>query len=123
MPREVSFRRARFPCESTPVVLLLVAATYDLGEAYLTLVFSRAVAIGVFMGSQIELQDRPGEALFQAPGYEQLGPETIRLSLDFVGACPAGASVLLSASATTGIVAADDATPWGGVSDVELPFP
>jgi hypothetical protein len=50
-----------------------------------------------------------------------LGPTQIAVSLERVGDAPFG-PVTLTASALTGLVAADDGGTWAGVNDLGLPY-
>ena len=119
-------RPARRPPPGTPpappVALVLVAATYETGAA-LTLTFDRAITIAGLDGSVILVRDQAEALLFDATGEpEMISPFEVRLALVPVeGDSTPG--VTLTAGPTNGIVAVDDGGTWGGVADLELPFP
>ena len=114
-------RRANQPA-ATPGALTLVSASYDQATVSLTLVFDRPVEIGSFDGSQILLQDQPAENTYIGASATLLAPATVEIALVQHDTCE-GSSILLTASADNGIVAAGDGTPWAGVTDLVLPFP
>jgi hypothetical protein len=111
-----------------PVVpLVLVTAEFDAGAVpapTVTLAFDRAIDIAGLVGGAITVDDGPGsgtrwEATLTAT---MLDPQTVRI--DMLDVEPsASAAVLLDATAGNGIVAVDDGGTWGGVSELELPFP
>jgi hypothetical protein len=122
MGREVSFRRAPFPLASAQLVL--VSATYAEGEpALLTLVFDEAIAIGSIEVTQFEVADGPGSgSVWQGYGAATLlSPTSVRIEMQQMDPSSSSA-VLLDVSPGNGIVSAESAQPWVGVSDLELPF-
>ena len=54
--------------------------------------------------------------------FEMLSPDTVTLVCITDGEFT-GAGVTMTATGATGIVAADDGTPWAGVTELGLPFP
>ncbi len=110
------------PPPPPPVALTLVAATYETGAA-VTLTFDRAISIAGFDGSFVTVRDEAEAMLFDATGgAELIGPAVVRLTLVPVEG-DSSVGVTLAASPDTGIVAVDDGGTWGGVSDLQLPFP
>jgi hypothetical protein len=106
------------------VALTLVGATYDHTVPALTLVFDRPINVDALNGSVIIVEDAQ-ENFFRYDGQggaELLGPATLKLTLIPIDDA-AGTGVRLSASALSGIVAADDGGTWAGVTNLTLPFP
>jgi hypothetical protein len=101
-----------------------VAAWYDSSEPWVYLKFDRAVHVDGFDAGQVTLLDGTQNAAQYVGG----GPAvlidslTVQVTMEFVGPY-AGDAVTVSATASTGIVAADDGAAWGGVTDLVLPFP
>ncbi|CAN5488679.1 hypothetical protein BH09PLA1_BH09PLA1_02290 [soil metagenome] len=120
-------RRRKQAATSAPPVqpFTLVAATYDpdFGPT-LTLVFDRAINFDSFDGAQIIVDDNASLNLrFHAGGEFTVSPaNTIAITLNEIDSA-SGSGVTLDASTDTGLVAADDGSPWAGVTDLELPFP
>jgi hypothetical protein len=126
----IPFRRRRKPAMAQeappPVAGPVLTAALLVSPEVLRLTFDRAIDIGGFDASQIDVQ------LPQQPGfdYEWIGvgvagrpaPQTLDVNLQKFGP-PSGTQDRLTASATTGIVAADDGAPWAGVTDLPLPWP
>jgi hypothetical protein len=106
---------------------VLVAASYDVLTPSLTLTFDRPVDLagegGVLNAETITVHDGiNGIEQLNTPDAAGAGTTTLVVTL-FPNAAWAGEGVTLSAGAGTGIVAADDSTPWAGVTSLELPFP
>ncbi len=122
-PRRLRQRlRTRPAPAAPPVALTLVAATYEAGAA-VTLTFDRAISIAGFDGSFVTVRDEAEAMLYDATGgAELIGPAVVRLTLVPVEG-DSSVGVTLTASPDTGIVAVDDGGTWGGVSDLQLPFP
>ena len=125
--RRVRRRRRRVPPApppAPPLALTLVSANYYEGTAEVILVFDRAVDVSGFAAGQVMLDD--GQVTFTtylANGAPfQDGPTTLRLPLDNSGSSSIS-DVRLTASALTGIVAADDGGTWAGASSINLPWP
>ena len=79
MVREVSFRRARFPCEPVVVPLVLTAAVYEPGT-WVELSFDRPIDIGAIDGSAITIDDGDMAIRFiGVPGAVITGPATMRI--------------------------------------------
>jgi hypothetical protein len=103
----------------------LVSAIYESDEpALLTLAFDRAINIGGLNGAVIIVDDAQQAYLkYNATGGAVLlDPSTVRLTLVSIDD-PSGDSILLDASALSGIVAVNDGGTWPGVNDLPLPFP
>ena len=117
-------RRRRLRPRSSPPPAALTLASAIETEGVLTLAFDRAIDIGALDGSQIIVDDGAITGTqWQAVGAATLiDPATVEIGLVEVGPW-AGPDMRLSATAGTGIVAADDGGTWAGVSDLELPFP
>jgi hypothetical protein len=107
-----------------PAALTLVAAAYDSDDFSVLLTFDRAVDASGLDAAAITLQD--GE--FAVGGFVGSGPATvvnpatIRVFLEEIGG-PTVPDVELTATAATGLVAADDGGTWAGVTGLVLPFP
>jgi hypothetical protein len=124
-PRKPYRHRAREHATSeAPVALTLVAATYDIETESVILAFDRGVNVSVFDPAAITVQDGVYAAgLFVGSGPATVvNPTTIQVFLEQIGS-PTVSDVELSATAGTGIVAADDGGTWGGVTGLVLPFP
>ena len=106
-----------------PAALTLVAATYE-EVVSVSLTFDRAIDIGALAGGQITVDDGAvAGILYAATGVATLtDPQTVRIELSEIG-LSSGPGTQLNASAASGIVAVDDGGTWGGVADLELPFP
>jgi hypothetical protein len=123
MPREVSFRRARFPCEPIVGPLTLVSAAYEPGTL-IELSFDRAIDIAGLDGSVIVIDDGSISGFRYAATLVAtlIGPAVVRIELDGIEEF-AGPDVRMTAGAANGIVAVGDGAAWAGVSNVVLPFP
>ena len=117
-------RKRRQPTSSPPAALVLVAAVYDKDAYTLTLTFDRPISIADYDGDAITVNDDAQMGLsFDATGSAAVtSPDTAVLGLVEVGPST-GSGQTLTASAGTGIVAADDGGTWAGVSALSLPFP
>ena len=105
------------------MALNLVAATYE-EVVSVSLTFDRPIDIGALAGGQITVDDGAvAGILYAATGVATLtDPQTVRIELVEIG-LSGGPGTRLTASAASGIVAVDDGGTWGGVSELELPFP
>jgi len=106
-----------------PAALVLVAAEF--GEAtWVRLAFDRAIDVAGLDGAQITIDDGPvTEFRWAATGAATLlGPAVVRIDVALVGPSTAP-STTLTATAASGIVAADDGGTWAGVTNLGLPFP
>jgi len=108
-----------------PGALVLTAAIYEEGD-WVRLAFDRAIDVAELDGSQIIVNDPvlTGQR-FDASGIVTIiDPQTVQLAL-IPNEVASGSDLRLTASAATGIVAV--APPlggtWGGVSELEMPFP
>jgi hypothetical protein len=102
---------------------VLIAAEY-LAGTWVRLTFDRPVTFtSPIVSDELFVNDEPGtETLWVGNLITALGAAQIEVSL--LEYDPGSGTVTtLSASATTGIVSAHDATAWAGVTNVELPFP
>lgn len=111
----------RRPVVSVPA-LTLMAAEYDGATTSLLLTFDRPIDISALVGDRIVVEDMVlNEARFRVNSGVLETPVTLRAALGaFDLASEPG--VHLTATAQTGIVAADDGGTWAGVSNVALPF-
>ena len=110
--------------QAAPVALTLVSATYDVDTQSVTLTFDRAVNVAAFAPTAVTLQDGiyTGGSFVGSGPATVINPTTIQVFLEQIGS-PTVSDVELSATASTGIVAADDGGTWAGVTNVVLPFP
>ena len=122
-PRKVPHRRPRTPAPTAPPqTLVLVSASYDESVPAVFLTFDRAVDAAAFVAAQVIVNDgsiAPGIWGGVGPAGI-LSPVQIAVGLQRLGDAPLG-PVMLSATASTGLVAVDGGT-WAGVTDVGLPF-
>jgi hypothetical protein len=112
------------PPPAPPVALTLVAAAiYPVGPR-IRLQFDRAIEVGGRDGSQIIVDAGDITSLvYVATGPATLiDPATVEIELVETGPTE-GIQMLLTATAATGIVAADDGGTWAGCTDLVLPFP
>jgi len=118
--------RNRRPVVQRPAVALnLVSAAFDPGESSVSLWFDRAIEIGSIDPTAIEVDDNvyTGNVFTGSVGQASLiAPATVKVLLE-VTQISQGDGVLLFASASTGIVAADDGGTWAGVSGLLLGWP
>ena len=113
---------APFPCDPPPTPPTLVAATYAEGSS-VTLTFDRPVNATSIAPGSVRVDDTALVSTFVSTGaVTVVSPETITVTLA-EGEGYTGEGILLTATAATGIVAADGGAMWAGVEDVELPFP
>jgi hypothetical protein len=116
----VRHRKPSVQTSATPA-LTLVSATFDGGTLVLT--FDRAIDVAGLVPGQLVVFDGPGAVEWGGTAlFEQPTPESLEVTMSEEGEF-AGAGVTLTATAGAGIVAADDDSPWAGVTGVELPFP
>ena len=119
----LSSKRKQSSPPTPPQTLVLVSAIYDENEPVLFLTFDRAVDASGFVAGQVIVND----GSFDSGVYGGVGPAgilsptQISVALELLEAAPPG-PVMLSATASTGLVAVDDGGTWAGVSDVGLPF-
>src|SRR5438105_1427438 len=119
-PRRV--RRKRRSGAAAQPALVLVSASYDV-KTSIDLEFDRAIDVSALDGTQIKVSDDSVPGPFTAPGtVTMLDPQTVRIRINNFDSS-SGPGVHLNASADNGIVASDDGAAWGGVTDLELPFP
>ena len=117
---EDSSPTAPFRLPNVPAALALVSAVYDYNVPQVTLVFNRAINIAAFVPSAITVDD-PVDigALLTGSGGSPVGANGILIYLaDPLP--PVGTVATLTATAANGIVAADDASAWEGVSEFPL---
>ena len=117
--------RRRPPVAAPTLPLNLVAASYTIDEfVTLTLTFDRAIDISGLDGTVIFVRDGDEtHTLWHGTGgAELLGPAIVQITLnEFDPESVPG--IVLSASATSGIVAVDDGGQWAGASNLPLPYP
>lgn len=102
--------------------LTLVDVTYETGT-FVQLTFDRAIDISATDVLVITVDDGDNGFRYRGTGTaEQPAPATVYVILDGLEELPLE-GVHLNATNANGIVAADDATAWAGVSELELPFP
>jgi hypothetical protein len=104
---------------------VLESAVYEEGEEVaIVLTFDRAIDIAGMDGAQIVVNDGVyvGNRFAATGAATMLTPASVRILMNPIGEAEVGA-VTLTASAASGIAAVDDGGMWGGVTDVELPFP
>jgi hypothetical protein len=108
---------------AAPVALTLVSAEYAKND-WVRLTFNRPIDIAALDGTQIEVDDdaMSGNRYNGSLGGTLINATTVEIDLDRTGSATQS-GVHLIASATSGIVAADDASEWSGVADLALPFP
>ena len=116
-------RRPRNKGVAAPAALTLVSAEYAKND-WVRLTFNRPIDIAGLDGTQIEVDDdeMSGNRYNGSLGGTLINPTTVEIDLDRTGSATQS-GVHLIASATSGIVAADDASEWSGVTDLALPFP
>ena len=104
--------------------LVLVSAAYEWEEARVTLTFDRAINVDGFDPLLLLVSDADVQGVrYEGSGVITLiGPAVVRIGLAEIGPS-IGPGVTLTATAGAGIIAADDAAAWAGVTGLELPFP
>ena len=120
-------RRRRAGVSSQPppaVALTLVEASFDENAPAVRLIFDRAIDIASLDGAQIVVDaGNVTGSRYEATGAASLdGTDAVVIGLVVLGASITF-STLLTAGATTGIVAIDDGGTWAGVTDLGLPYP
>ncbi len=112
------------PTTPTPVALVLIAATYQ-EATWVRLTFDRPIDIAGLVGSAIVVDDANLSATrWQGTAAATMVTAvTVQIELTEFDPLVGGSGILLDATGGSGIVAVDDGGAWGGVSDVELPFP
>ena len=105
-----------------PAALTLVSAVY-VESQWAELTFDRAVDISAILVQQIQVDDGPiSGIIWRGTGTATLlDPVTVRVPVTEFDAGTSPQTVL-NASGTNGIVAADDAQAWAGVTALPLPF-
>ena len=117
----IPFRRRRKA--GPPATLVLVSASYDDVGLTLALTFDRAIDASAFIPSQVRVND----GSFNMSLYGGIAPATlesptqINVPLARLADAPL-APVTLSATALTGLTAADDGGTWAGVNEIGLPY-
>lgn len=131
IPAQFRRRRGRPKAASTapaPPPLTLLEGIYipDDGslQATLTLAFNRAIDASGYLNEAIMVRDGVSRLRLLIPngGLEMLEPQRVLFILDELDGTPAG-DVILDATSLSGIVAADDGSPWAGADNLVLPFP
>jgi hypothetical protein len=90
---------------------------------WVELTFDRAIDITNIDVEQVEVDDPVSGLLWTGTGEPlATGANSVRIELADTGASASG-SVVLNASAETGIVAVDDGGTWAGATDLGLPYP
>src|SRR3954453_8555095 len=114
IPARPRRRRRKHSTTSGVAMLNLVAATYEVGN-WVQLAFDRAIDPSGVDGSQIVVADATdSRKTWKATGTITIvNPTTVRFGLNNIGDA-VGSTITLDASATNGIVAADDAVEWAG---------
>ncbi len=121
-PRSVRPRRAN-PSPPAPVALNLVAAGFDDASGWVRLTFDRPIDAGAVDAAQITVNDGPlSGTLWVGVGATSAGPAVVVIGLEPYDPSTS-AQTVLTAGTATGIVSANDGGGWGGVTDLELPFP
>ena len=102
---------------------MLVTAVFATDDGpVLTLVYDRAVTLGVAALTTVTVTDGPGGNLFDGSGGALLvDPVTVVVSLTFVDVA-SGPDVTLDAPTPTGVRGDPDGVAWAGVSGLVLPF-
>ena len=119
-------RTRPFPVSAPAPPLTLAAADLEFdggGDRVLRLTFDRAIDVADLDGSQITVEDT-AETGFIFAGTVAVAlptPQSVVVGLTPTGSAEGPTDV--TATASTGIVAADDGGTWAGVTDLELPFP
>jgi hypothetical protein len=101
---------------------LVVGAVFDENTLELQVDFDRAVSVDGFVPSALVVNDPGMGAMFQADVAELVGDASVRFVVEVTGPS-SGSQAWMTASGGNGIVAADDGTPWAGVTELALPFP
>jgi F0F1-type ATP synthase membrane subunit c/vacuolar-type H+-ATPase subunit K len=103
-----------------PAALVLTGVAYMAGIR-VRLIFDRAINIAALNPAQITVKDFDESLTFQGQAPVSLVDfRTVEISLGETGSY-FGAGVLLSATASSGIVATDGGA-WAGVTNVAIPF-
>jgi hypothetical protein len=105
-------------------VLVAAELVPDGDFAYVRLTFDRPVDVAALDAARVQVAEGPpAGTLWQGAGAGTLvAPDAVRIDLqpfDPFG----GAGTTLTATADTGIVAAEGGAAWAGVSGLALPFP
>ena len=109
------------PPPAPPVALTLVSAAYFAPTA-IRLTFDRAIDVSAMDVSQVTVKDGPVTGLQFAGTGAPVAAGVNAVDVFLVDTSDyAGADVLLSATAFTGIVALDDGGTWAGVENMVVP--
>jgi hypothetical protein len=111
------------PAPAPPVVLTLVAATYQNGSLTVVMQFNKAIDISEFDGGELELDDGTFNHRSYVGGDEAtlVNATTMQVSLaSLFGDSEPG--VFLTVGGESGIVAVDGSGEWAGCSELALPF-
>jgi hypothetical protein len=109
-------------------LLTLISAFYTpdggAGDPLLTLQFSRAIDVSGFIDVAFLIKDAQFNNQYYLPngGWGMVDPQTVEFVLTPTEPAT-GSGVHLNVSEGNGIVAADNAQPWPGCTNVLLPFP
>jgi len=108
----------------TAVGLTLVAATYKWDESWVQLTFDRAIDVAAMDVTQIFVMDGTNmNAKYQGNDVPVVvSPTSVKVYLTGIDEYD-GASDLLDATGSSGIVSVYDVGTWAGCTDVVLPFP
>ena len=116
-------RRAATPA-TPPAALTLLEAAFDEVAQTLRLTFDRAIdVVGLAAGQLVVSDGSMTGTPYEGAGPGTLdGPAAVVIALLELGPTE-DPGTLLTATASTGIVAVDDGGAWAGVTDLPLPFP
>ena len=129
LPKTSQYRRRRWrpqgaQTKAAAALTLESAAFAFVGPGgTLTLAFDRAIDLSAFDPSQVTVQDPAGTGwAYAGTGVvDTPDPQTVVVEMGQTTEA-AGTLETMSATGATGIVAVDDGAPWGGVSNLELPY-
>lgn len=109
---------------AAPTVLTLVAAVYVFKDS-LTLTFDKDIDISAIDELQFVIVDEVGVLSYDGAVSTAtlLASNTVKFNLHITGAPSGSTGPLLTATASTGIIGASDASTWAGVTDLPLDYP
>ncbi|HYE17039.1 MAG TPA: hypothetical protein VEA69_01225 [Tepidisphaeraceae bacterium] len=126
-PRQRKRRVVAPPTPPPPVAPpVLVSASFDPGTLTLSLAFDRAVDASALVPGALVVADGPGGLAYAGAGAATVVSAVAIAVPMAAGGAAGGASVLLTASAASGIVSLGGSVgngEWAGVTDLSLPFP